>query len=53
MNCFECEVVKAYRSCLKRITQIKYFSNDINKLKRLPEIEFGCMLPHYSRMISL
>ena len=27
MNCFECEVVKACRSCLKRITQIKYYLN--------------------------
>ena len=49
MICFECEVVKACRSCLKRITQIKYYSTEINKIKRLPENEFGFMLPHYTR----
>ena len=49
MNCFECEVVKACRKCLKRITQIKYYSTEINKLKRLSEKEFGYMLPHYTR----
>ena len=49
MKCFECAVIKACRSCLKRITQIKYDSTEINKLKRLPENEFGFMLPHYTR----
>ena len=49
MNCFECEVEKACRNCLKRITQIKYYSTEINKLKRLPENDFGYMLPHYTR----
>ena len=48
INCFECEVVKACRSCLNRITQIKYYSTEINKLKRLPENDFGHMLPHYT-----
>ena len=49
MICFECENVKACRSCLKRITQIKNYSTEINKLKRLPENEFGYMLPHCTR----
>ena len=48
-NCFECEVVKACKACLNKITQIKYYSTEINKLKRLPENEFGYMLPHYIR----
>ena len=49
MNSFECEVVEAYRSCLKRINQIKFYSTEINKPKRLPENEFGYILPHYTR----
>ena len=52
MNCFECEVVTACRSCLKRITLFKNYSTEINKLKRLPENEFGYMLPHYSRIFK-
>ena len=51
LNFFECEIVKACRSCLKRITQIKYFSTENNELKRLPENEFGYMLPHYTRIL--
>ena len=53
MNCFECEVVKACRNCLKRKTQIKYYSTEINKLKILPENDFGHMLLHYNHIISL
>ena len=51
MKCFECEVVKACRICLKRITQFKICSTEIIKLKRLHENEFGYMLPHYSRIL--
>ena len=49
VNCFECEIVKACGSCLRRITLIEYYSTEINKLKKLPENEFGYMLPHYTR----
>ena len=49
VNGFNCEVNKACKSCLNRITQIKYYSTEINKLKRLSENEFGYMLPHYTR----
>ena len=41
----ECEIVGS----LKEITQIKYYSTKINKLKRLPENEFGYMLPNYKK----
>ena len=49
MDWFESEVVKTRKTCLNIISQIKCYSTEINKLKRLPENEFGYMLPHYSR----
>ena len=50
MNCFECEIVKSCTSCLNRITQIRYYSTAIIRLKRLPENEFGHVLPHFNRI---
>ena len=47
LNCFDCEISKSCDKCLERITQIKVYSREINKLKRLPPDENGCMLPHY------
>ena len=35
MNCFECEVVKACKSCLNRITQTKNYSTEIKKIKKI------------------
>ena len=32
MNCFECEVVKVCKTCLNKITQIKYYSTEITIL---------------------
>ena len=43
MNCFECESVKACRSCLNRTTQNKNYSTESKKLKRFHENEFGFM----------
>ena len=37
INRFECEVVKTFQTCLKKLTQSNYYSSGINKLKRLPE----------------
>ena len=51
MNCFECEVDKTCKACLNRNTQIKYYSTETNKLKRLPENDFGYMLPRFSRIL--
>ena len=48
MKSFECELCKSCEKSLKRITQIKYYSTKINKLKRLPPNEHGYMLPHYT-----
>ena len=28
-------------------TQIEYYATELNKLKRMPEINFAYMLPHY------
>ena len=47
MNCFECELCKSCGKRLKRLTQIKYYSTKINKLKRCPPKEGGHRLPHY------
>ena len=53
MNCFQCELVKACRNCLNKKTEIKYYSTGINESKkRLPENEFGFMLPHYKRILD-
>ena len=34
-SCVECEVARACGSCLKRITQIEYYTTEIIILKRL------------------
>ena len=47
LNCFDCEISKSCDKCLKRITQIKMYSTEISKLKRLTPDENGYMLPHY------
>ena len=44
---FDCEISRSCDKCLKRITQIKLYSTEINKLKRQPLDENGYMLPHY------
>ena len=46
---FEGEIARACESCLKRITQIKYYTTENTKLKRLPENEIGYMLPLFER----
>ena len=43
MNCFECEVGKACKNFLIKIIQIKYYSTEIHKLKRLHDNELGYM----------
>ena len=50
---FECELDRACESCLKRITQIKHYTTEIIKLKRLTENEFGYMVSHYERDLDL
>ena len=47
MNCFNCEMEKACKSCLDLISQKKTYSTDINTLKRKPPNEYHQMLPHY------
>ena len=47
LNCFDCELCTSCDKCLKRITQIKYYSTEINKWKGLPPNKHGYMLPHY------
>ena len=32
MNCFDCEVVKICKTCLNKITQVKYYSTEIIKI---------------------
>ena len=47
MNCFNCEMKKACKTCLDLISQKKTYSTDINKLKRKPPNEKHQMLPYY------
>ena len=47
LNCFDCEISRSCDKCFKRITQIKLYSPEINKLKRQPPDENGYLLPHY------
>ena len=47
MNCVECKLCKSCHKCLKRKTQIKYYSTETTKRKRQPPFENGYMLPHY------
>ena len=42
----ECGIARACE-LLKRITQFKYYTTEFNKLKRLPENQFGYILPQY------
>ena len=48
LNCFDGELSRSCDKCFKRITQIKYYSTEINKLKRLPPNKNCYMLPHYT-----
>ena len=34
LNCFDCEISRSCDKCLNRITQVKLYSTEINKLKR-------------------
>ena len=47
VNCFNCEMKKACKSCLDLISQKKSYSTNINMLKRKPPNEYHQMLPHY------
>ena len=47
MNCFNCEVAKACKSCLDLVSQKKTYSTDINMLKRKPANDCYQMLPYY------
>ena len=47
MNCFNCEMVRACKTCLDLISQKKTYSTDINMLKRKPPNQYHQMLPHY------
>ena len=47
MNCFNCEMERACKTCLDLISQKKTYSTDINMLKRKPPNEYHQMLPHY------
>ena len=47
MNCFNCEMVRACKSCLDLISQKKTYSTDINMLKRKPPNQYHQMLPYY------
>ena len=47
MNCFNCEMERACKTCLDLISQKKTYSTDINMLKRKPPNRYHQMLPHY------
>ena len=47
MNCFNCEMERACKTCSDLISQKKIYSTDINMLKRKPPNEQHQMLPHY------
>ena len=47
MNCFECELCKSCDKCLKRKTQIKYYSTEANEPERLPTDDNNFMLHYY------
>ena len=48
MNCFNCELERACKSCLDLISRNKSYSTDINMLKRKPANENYQMLPYYA-----
>ena len=47
MNCFNCEMERACKTCSDLISQKKTYSTDINMLKRKPPNEYHQMLPYY------
>ena len=47
MNCFNCEMERACKTCLDLISQKKKFSIDITMLRRKPPNEKHQMLPYY------
>ena len=47
MNCFNCEMERACKTCLDLISQKKTYSTDINMLKRKPPNQYHQMLPYY------
>ena len=47
MNCFNCEMERACKTCLDLISQKKTYSTGINMLKRKPPNEQHQMLPCY------
>ena len=47
MNCFNCEMERACKTCSDLISQKKTYSTDINMLKRKPPNEKHQMLPYY------
>ena len=47
MNCFNCEMERACKTCLNLISQKKTSSTDINMLKRKPPNQYNQMLPCY------
>ena len=46
-NCFDCEIAKSCKDCFTKITQIKTYATETNKLKRQSPNENGYMLLHY------
>ena len=47
MNCLNCEMERACKTRLDRISQKKTYSTDINMLKRKPANEYCQMLPYF------
>ena len=47
MNCFNCEMERACKSCLDLISQKKTYSTDINMLERKPPNQHHQMLHYY------
>ena len=47
MDCFNCDMEKACKSCLDLLSQKKTYSTDINMSKRKLPNEYLQMLPHY------
>ena len=47
MNCFNCEMLRACKTCLDLTSQRNTYSTDINMLKRHPANEKHEMLPQY------
>ena len=47
LNCSNCAMERACKSCLDLISQKETYSTNINMLKRKPPNEYHQMLPHY------